>query len=134
MYQPSYYQTRIKVTKLTRLLSLTVNFVNVGSQSCLIGLPQRCQNSVSSAHMQTKWLYSRDLMFCCRFSFTILSLMFFLLFPKVFTDILKIYKLPKIRNKIPKYFQTPVLTITIYQVNFIFQLHLAFELYPCELY
>ena len=50
---------------------------------------------------------------------------------KVFTDILKIYELPKIYNKKPKYCQTFVLTIIIYQANSMSQLHLAFELYPC---
>ena len=56
--------------------------------------------------------------------------MFFPLFLKVFTDILKIYELSKRYNKIPKYFLTLVLTIIIYQTNSISQIHLAFELYP----
>ena len=43
--------------------------------------------------------------------------MFFPLFSKVFTDILKIYELPKIYNKIPKYCQTLVLTMIMYQAN-----------------
>ena len=53
-----------------------------------------------------------------------------LLFPKVFTDILKIYELPKIYNKIPKYYQGLALTIMVYQVSSMSQLHLALELYP----
>ena len=44
--------------------------------------------------------------------------MFFPLFSKFFTGILKIYELPKICNKISKYCQTLVLTISNYQVNF----------------
>ena len=52
-----------------------------------------------------------------------------LLFPKVFTDILKIYELPKIYNKIPKYYQGLALTIMVYQVSSMSQLHLALELY-----
>ena len=48
---------------------------------------------------------------------------------KVFTDILKIFELPKIFNK-PKYYQTLVFTIIIYQANSISQLHQAFDLYP----
>ena len=36
---------------------------------------------------------------------------------KVFTDILKIYELPEIYNKIPKYCQTLALTIIIFQAN-----------------
>ena len=65
------------------------------------------------------------LVFCFKFSFTIFSLMFFPLFSKVFTNILKIYELPKTYNKILKIF----LTIIIYQINSISQLHLASELY-----
>ena len=56
--------------------------------------------------------------------------MFFPLFSRVFTDILKIYELPKIYNKIPKYCQTLVLTIFIYHAKSVSQLHLDFELYP----
>ena len=65
------------------------------------------------------------LMLCFKFSFTIFLLMFFPLFSKVFTNILKIYELPKIYNKILK----KLLTIIIYQVNSMSQLHLASELY-----
>ena len=60
--------------------------------------------------------------------------MFFPFFSKVFADILKIYELPKIENTIPKYCQTLVLTIIIYQVNSMSQFHLASELYPYQLY
>ena len=56
-------------------------------------------------------------MFCSNFSFTNFLLMFFPLFSKVFTDILKIFELPKIYRKIPKYLQTLVLTIIIYQAK-----------------
>ena len=56
--------------------------------------------------------------------------MFFPLLSKVFTDILRIYELPKIYNKIPKYSQTPILTTIIHQANSMSQLQLAFELYP----
>ena len=45
-------------------------------------------------------------MFDSKFSFTILLLMFFALFSKVSTNILTIYELPKIYNKIPKFWQT----------------------------
>ena len=55
--------------------------------------------------------------------------MFFPLFSKVFTNILKIYELPKINN-IPKYYQTIFLTIIIYQANSMSQLHLASEITP----
>ena len=69
-------------------------------------------------------------MFYFKFSFTIFLLMFFPLCSKVFTNILKIYELPKINNTIPKYCQTLLLTIIIYQANSMSQLHLASELYP----
>ena len=55
-------------------------------------------------------------MFCSNFNFTIFSLIFFPLFTKVFTGILKIYELLKIYYKIP-YCQMLVLTIIIYQAN-----------------
>ena len=67
-------------------------------------------------------------MFCSKFSFAIFLLMFFPLFLNVFTNILNIYKLPELYNKIPKYCQTLVLTIIIYQANSTSQLHLASEL------
>ena len=69
-------------------------------------------------------------MFYSKFSFTIFLLMFFSLFTKVFNHILKIYELPKINDMISKYCQTLVLTIIIYKVNFMSQLHLVSELYP----
>ena len=72
------------------------------------------------------------LMFRSKFSFTIF--LFFPLFSKVSTNILKIYELPKINNTIPKYYQTLVLTIIIYLANSMSQLHLASELYPYQLY
>ena len=51
--------------------------------------------------------------------------MFFPIFSNVFTNILKIYELPKIYNK---------LTIIIYQVNSMSQLHLASEIsWKCTL-
>ena len=61
--------------------------------------------------------------------YNIFLLMFFPLFWKVFTNILKIYELPKIGNKIPKYFQTLFLTIIIYQATSLSQFHLDSELY-----
>ena len=69
-------------------------------------------------------------MFCFNFSSTIFSLMFFSLFSKVFTDSLKVYEQLEIYNKISKYYQALVLTIILYQVNSMSQLHLGLELYP----
>ena len=76
-----------------------------------------------------KIIIQQRLLFCSKFSFTIFLVMFFPLCPKVFADILKIYELPKINNTIPKYCQTLVLTIIIYQVSSMSQLHLASELH-----
>ena len=72
------------------------------------------------------------LMFCSKFSLIIFLLMFFPLFLKVFTNILKSYELPKINNMIPEYCQTLVLalTIIIYQANSMSQLYLASKRYP----
>ena len=69
-------------------------------------------------------------MFCSKFNFTIFLQMFLSIIFKVFTNILKIDELPKINNKTPKYCQTPVLTIIIYQADSMSQLHLASQLYP----
>ena len=52
-----------------------------------------------------------------------------IIFIFVLTNILKIYELPKIINMVPKYCQTLVLTIIIYQANSMSQLQLASELY-----
>ena len=53
--------------------------------------------------------------------------MFFPLFSEASTDILRIYELSKILNKIPC--QTLVLTMIFYNANSVLQLHLAFERY-----
>ena len=96
------YKLKSQYVQLTQLWPLTVNCVKVGSQSYLVGLSLSCQKFVSSAHMWTKWSYSRDLMFWFYFSFTKFSQMFFPLYWKDFVDILKIHEPPKIHNKIPK--------------------------------
>ena len=78
-----------------------------------------------------KMIIQQRLMFCSKISFRIFLLIFFPLCSKVFIDILKIYDLPKINNTIPKYCQTHVLTIIIYQANSMSQLQLvSSELYP----
>ena len=50
--------------------------------------------------------------------------MFFPLFSKVFNNILKIYELPKIHNKIPKFSQTLFLPVVMYKANSMPHLHL----------
>ena len=92
-------------------------------------LPGRIIMKLSKICFLCSYIQQR-LMFCSKFSFTIFLLMFFPLCSKVFTNILKIYELPKINNTIPKYCQTLLLTIIIYQANSMSQLHLASELYP----
>ena len=77
-----------------------------------------------------KMIIQQRLMFCSKISFRIFLLIFFPLCSKVFIDILKIYDLPKINNTIPKYCQTHVLTIIIYQAHSMSHLQLASELYP----
>ena len=54
---------------------------------------------------------------------------FYIIFTNVISIIAETYDLSKIHNKIPKYSQTSVSIIIIYQVSSI-QLYLAFELYP----
>ena len=63
-------------------------------------------------------------MFCFEFSFTIFSWMFFPLFSKFFTNILKVDELPEIYNKILK----NLFIIIIHQINSLSQIDLASEL------
>ena len=77
-----------------------------------------------------KMIIQQGLLLCSKFSFTTFFLIPFPLCSKVFINISKIYELPKINNTIPKYCQTLVLTIIIYQANSMSQLQLASELYP----
>ena len=77
-----------------------------------------------------QWLVYSDYRFYYLYWSYQLVQSFFPLLPKVFSNILKIYELPKIYNNLAKYCQTLVLTIIIYQVNSMSQLHLAFELHP----
>ena len=106
--------------KLTQLWPLTVNCFEVSSQSYLAGLSKVCFLSTYVDQM----IIQKRLLFCLKFSFTIFLLMFFPIFSNVFTNILKIYELPKIYNKILK----KLLTIIIYHANSMSQLHLASEL------
>ena len=77
-----------------------------------------------------KMIIQQRLMFFSKFSFTIFLLMFFTLCSKVFINILKICELPNVNNTIPKYCQTLVLTIIMYQANSMSKLQVAFKLYP----
>ena len=96
------HKLKSQYVKMTQLWHLTVNCFKVSSQPYLAGLS-----------------------FCLKSSFTIFLLMLFPLFSIVFTDILKIYKVPKIYKKILR----KLFIIIIYQVNSMTQLHLASELY-----
>ena len=107
--------------KLFQLWPLTVNCFKVSYQCYLAGLSKVCFLCIYVDQM----IIQKRLLFCFKFSFTIFLLMFFPIFSNLFTDILKIYELPKIYNKILK----KLLTIIIYQVNSMSQLHLASEIY-----
>ena len=115
------FKLKSQYVKLTQLWPFTVNCFRVSSQSYLAGLSKICFLCTYVDQM----IIQLRLVFCLKFSFTIFSLMFLPLFSKVVTNILKIYELPKIYNKILK----KLLTIIIYQVNSMSQLHLASELY-----
>ena len=78
--------------KLTQLWPLTVNCFEVSSQPYLAGLSKVCFLSTYVDQM----IIQKRLLFCLKFSFTIFLLMFFPIFSNVFTNILKIYELPKI--------------------------------------
>ena len=94
-------------------------------------LSSRFIKNLFPLHIVDKIIIQQRLMFCFKFSFTIFLLIFFPLCSKFFINILKIYDLPKINNTIPKYCQTHVLTIIIYQANSMSQLQLvSSELYP----
>ena len=98
--------------KLTQLWPLTVNCFSVcelSSQSYLASLSKVCFLCTYVDQM----IIQKRLLFCFKFSFTIFLLMFFPIFSNVFTNILKIYELPKIYNKILK----KLLTVIIYHVT-----------------
>ena len=119
---PTFTKYKLKPQlKLTQLWPLIVDCFRVSSQSYLAGIPKICFFCTYVDQM----IIQQRLLFCFKFSFTKFLLLFFPLFSNVFTNILKIYELPKIYNKILK----KLLTIIIYQVNSMSQLHLASELY-----
>ena len=118
------HELKSQYVKLTQLWPLTVKYV-------LSFIWQTCYKTVKNLlllHICRPNDYTE--VFCCNFILTIFLLIFFPLLRNVFSDILKIFELAKIYNKIPKYCQAFLVTITIYQITFFSQLHLAFELYP----
>ena len=133
MYQPSYYQIRIKVTLCQKDSIMTLNCeLCQSSQSYLAGLYQKIVKNLFPLH-----IYVDQMIIQQRFN-VLLQVQFYNVFTnvlsKVFTGILKIYELPKIYNKNPKYCQTLTLTIIIYQANSMSQLQRAFQIYPYKLY
>ena len=122
MYQLSYYQIEIKVTVQTDSV-ITLN----------------CELFQSEFSVLSSWLIKNmfPLHICRPNDYTIKIIVFLQIqfnsvftnvlpvFSNVFTNILKIYELPKIYNKILK----KLLTIIIYQVNSMSQLHLVSEIY-----
>ena len=131
VYQPISYQIRIKVT-----ICQTDSFMTIKCELCKSGssiLSDRLIIKLSKIYSLCTYVdqMNRKQKFdvLLQRQFTIFSLMFFSLFSKFFTNILKIYDLPKKNYKIPKYSQTLDLTIMIYQAMSISQLRLAIELY-----
>ena len=119
--QSSYYQKQIKVKIGQSDLILTLNCVTMSKWVLQIKKKQQIFDVLVQHHC-----------------FAIFSLMFFPIFSKVFNNILKIYKLSihnilyitdldiiyiimyifkSIHTKIPKYSQTLILIILIYQAN-----------------
>ena len=131
MYQAGYYQIWIKVTICQTDSIMTLNCELCQSEFSVLSDRPYIINLSKISFLCT---YVDQMIIQQRFN-VLLQLQFYNIFTnvlsKVFTDILKIYELPKIYNKKPKYCQTFVLTIIIYQANSMSQLHLAFELYPC---
>ena len=84
--------------KLTQSWPVTANCFKVSSQSCLADLSKICFLCTYVDQM----IIQQRLLFCFKFSFKISLLMFFPIFSNVFTNIVKIYELPKIYNKILK--------------------------------
>ena len=96
-----------------------MNCVKVSSQSYLAGLYHKIFKNLFLLYIVDEMIIQQ------RFN-VLLQVPFYNIFTnvlsKVFTDILKNYELPKIYNKKPKYCQTLVSTIIIYQKR-LFLLH-----------
>ena len=107
--------------KETQFWPLTVKCFEASSQSYLAGLSKIYFLCTYVDQM----IIQLRLLFCFKLSLTIFLLMLFPLFSNVFTNILKIYELLTIYNKILK----KLFTIIIYQVNSMSQLDVASELY-----
>ena len=130
LYQPRHHEIYIKVAICQTDSIMTFNCELYQSVLNLLGrIIMKLSKICFLCTYVDKMIIQQRLMFCSKLSFTIFLLIFFPLCSKVF-NILNIYELPKIINTIPKYCQTIVLTIIIYQANFMSQLQLASELYP----
>ena len=101
MYEPTYYQIRIKIT-----ICQTDSIMTLNSELCqselIIAYHKIVKNLFLCTYVDQVAIQQR-LNEWSNFSFIIFSVMFFPLFWKVFIDILKIYELPWIYNKLPKY-------------------------------
>ena len=121
------YKLKSSQFKLTQSWPIIMNCFKVSPQSYLEGLSKICFLCTYVNQMTIQ----QRLLFCFKFSFTIFLLMLFPIFSIVFTNILKIYELSKIYNKILK----KLLTIIIYQVNSMTKLHMTSEIYwKCTLW
>ena len=114
VYQPSYYQiwTNVRICQTDLIMTLNCGLCQSGfsvlSDRLIIKLSKICFHCtyVDQMNLQQRFNVLLQLQF-----YNIFTIMFFPFFSKVFTDILKIYELPKIYIKKPKYCQTLVWTI-----------------------
>ena len=87
-------------------------------------LPGRLIRNMFPLHICRSNDYTIEISVLLQIQFCNILLMFFPLFLKVFTNILKIYELPKIQNEVLK----KLFIIIIYQINSLSRLHLPSEL------
>ena len=100
LYQPIYYLIWIKVTIYQTNLIVTLNFKLCQSGfSVLPGRLIRKSKICLLCPYVDQMIIQQKLKFFSSSIFTIFSLMFFPLLWTVFTDMLKIYELPKVYNK-----------------------------------
>ena len=107
VFQPSYYQIQIIVTiQADSIMTLNCELF----QSEFSVLSGRLIKNMFPLHICRPNDYTIEIIFLVQIQIYNILLMFFPLFSNVFTNILKIYELPKIYNKVLK----KLLTIIIY--------------------
>ena len=122
VYQPSYYQIQIQVTiQIDAIMSLKCELF----QSEFLVLYGRLIKNMFRLHICKPNDYTIEIIVLLQIQFYDIFTNVFSIIFKRFTNILKIYELPKIYNKILK----KLFTIIICQVNSLSKFHLASELY-----